>query len=161
MNKIVYIGTFKSCNSIFNLTFSFLMESLRINYLAVMASVAAIYFLASIWCTIFDRPYSELTGVTQAMSAKVGMSPLMMSIINYLLGAFSMGIIFKSAKINTATIGALTGLLLGFLLVGSNIFTNNPSNPDYTHLTMLNILFKIVSCIIMGAILGGWTKYSQ
>ena len=161
MSGIVYICTPKSCNSIFNLTFSFLMESLRINYLAVIASAFAVYLLIYTLSTIFNKSYSEITGVTEAMSAKVGMSPLTMTIINYSLGAFSMGIIFKSAKINTATIGALTGLLLGALLVGSNIFTNNPSNPDYTHLTTLNILFKIIACTIMGAILGGWKRYNQ
>ena len=161
MSRIVYICTPKSCNSIFNLTSSFLMESLRINYLAVIASVAIIYILVCVWCVVFGRSCSELTGVTDVMSAKVGMSPSTMNIINYSLGAFSMGIIFKSAKINTATIGALTGLLIGFLLVGSNIFTNNPSNPDYTHLTTLNILFKIIACTIMGAILGGWKRYNQ
>jgi len=64
-------------------------------------------------------------------------------------------------KISTVQTGAMTGALIGALIVGGNIFTNNAYELKPVGLSILNAGFSAISGAAMGAILGGRTGFSR
>lgn len=63
-------------------------------------------------------------------------------------------------KISTIKTGAMTGALIGAVIVGGNIFTNNAYELKPIGLSILNAGFSAISGAAMGAILGAWKKYT-
>jgi hypothetical protein len=137
------------------------MKSLTINYLAVLAAAVATFILGAAWYIGFSEPWMRLAGLTEAQiqAGGGGGSAYAISFITYILGAYAMSLLFKSMNISTVQTGALTGALIGALLIGGNIFTNNAYELKPIGLSVLNAGFSAISGAAMGAILGGWKKY--
>jgi len=137
------------------------MKSLQINYLAVLTAAVATFILGAIWYIGFSVPWMELTSLTEEKIATSGggASSFIISFTTYLLAAYAMAIIFKSMNISTIKTGTMTGALIGALIVGGNIFTNNACEMKPLGLSILNAGFSAVSGAVVGAILGGWKKY--
>ncbi|MFN8346403.1 MAG: DUF1761 domain-containing protein [Spirosomataceae bacterium] len=137
------------------------MKSLTINYLAVLAAAVVTFILGAAWYIGFSEPWMRLAGLTEAQiqAAGGGGSAYIISFITYILGAYAMSLLFKSMNIRTVQTGAMTGALIGALLVGGNIFTNNAYELKPVGLSVLNAGFSAISCAAMGAVLGGWKKY--
>jgi len=136
------------------------MESLKINYLAVLAAAVATFVLGAIWYLSFSEAWMKLAGLTQdqIMAGGGSSTSYVISFVTYVLGAYAMALLFKSMKIQTVQTGVLTGALIGALLIGGNIFTNNAYEMKPIGLSVLNAGFSSLSCAIMGGILGGWRK---
>ncbi|MEZ4900508.1 MAG: DUF1761 domain-containing protein [Spirosomataceae bacterium] len=139
------------------------MKSLQINYLAVLAAAVATFVLGAVWYISFSEPWMSLAGLTEEKitASGGGVSAYIISFITYLLGAYAMAILFKSMNISTLKTGAMTGALIGAIIVGGNIFTNNAYEIKPIGLSVLNAGFSAVSGAAMGAILGAWKKYAQ
>jgi hypothetical protein len=139
------------------------MKTQQINYLAILAAAVAIFMLGAIWYTVLcGQAWQQLTGITDdvAMKNGVGFTPMIISFVTYLLAAYAMAVLFKSMGVNTLKTGAMTGALIGALLIGGNIFSNNAYEMKPVNLSIINAGFSAVSCAAMGAILGAWKKYS-
>lgn len=136
------------------------MITLKINYLAVLAAAVATFVLGAAWYMGFTETWMELTGITEEkiMSSGGPVSAMIVSFITYVLGAYALALLFKSMNVSTVQTGALTGALIGSLIVGGNIFTNNAYEMKPMALSVLNTGFSVVSMTVMGAILGGWKK---
>lgn len=137
------------------------MKSLTINYLAVLAAAVVTFILGAAWYIGFGESWMKLAGLTEAriQANGAGGSAYIISFITYILGAYALAILFKSMKIKTVQTGAMTGALIGALIVGGNIFTNNAYELKPVGLSILNAGFSAISGAAMGAILGGWKKY--
>lgn len=138
------------------------MKSLRINYLAVLAAAVVTFILGAAWYIGFSELWMKLAGLTEAQiqASGGGVSGYIISFITYILGAYALAILFKSMNISTVQTGAMTGALIGALIVGGNIFTNNAYELKPVGLSILNAGFSTISGAAMGAILGGWKKYA-
>jgi|AntAceMinimDraft_5_1070358.scaffolds.fasta_scaffold190064_2 hypothetical protein len=136
------------------------MTTYKINYLAVLVSGVAMYVLGAIWYISFQGPWMELSGLTEEaiVAAGGGVDSYFVSFVTYLLGAYAMALIFEAMKITKMQKGALTGALIGSLIVGGNIFTNNSYELKPMGLSVLNAGFSTVSLTVVGAILGAWKK---
>lgn len=135
------------------------MKTLQINYLAVIVSAIVVFMLGAAWYIGFSKPWMQYSGVTEEMSVKAGGSSYIVSFITYLLASYAMAVIFKSMGVKTVSTGAMTGALIGALIVGGNIFTNNAYELKPINLSILNAGFSAISFAVAGGILGGWTKY--
>ena len=134
------------------------MNKAKINYVAVLVAAVVTFVLGAIWYLAFQSSWMELSGVTEAEAGESGASSFIISFITYLLGAFALALLFKSMNISTWETGLATGALIGALIVGGNIFTNNAYELKPVGLSILNAGFSAVSFAAMGAILGGWQK---
>jgi hypothetical protein len=136
------------------------MTTYKINYLAVLVSGVAMYVLGAIWYISFQGPWMELSGLTEEaiVAAGGGVDSYFVSFVTYLLGAYAMALIFEAMKITKMQKGALTGALIGSLIVGGNIFTNSSYELKPMGLSVLNAGFSTVSLTVVGAILGAWKK---
>lgn len=137
------------------------MKSLQINYLAVLAAAIATFVLGAIWYIAFSDAWMRLAGLTETeiVNSGGGASAYIISFSTYVLGAYALALLLKSMNVQTIKTGALTGALIGALLIGGNIFTNNAYELKPVGLSVLNAGFSCLSCVVMGAILGGWRKY--
>jgi hypothetical protein len=134
------------------------MNTAKINYLAILVAAVATFILGAIWYIAFQTPWMELSGVTEEKSAAGGISSFIISFITYLLGAYALALLLHSMNISTWETGLATGALIGALIVGGNIFTNNAYELKPLGLSVLNAGFSAISFAGMGAILGGWKK---
>ncbi len=134
------------------------MNTAKINYLAILAAAVATFVLGAIWYIAFQTPWMELSGVTEEASAAAGISSFIISFTTYLLGAYALALLLHSMNISTWETGLATGALIGALIVGGNIFTNNAYELKPLGLSVLNAGFSAISFAVMGAILGGWKK---
>lgn len=134
------------------------MNTAKINYLAILAAAVATFILGAIWYIAFQTPWMELSGVTEEESAAGGISSFIISFTTYLLGAYALALLLHSMNISTWETGLATGALIGALMVGGNIFTNNAYEMKPIGLSVLNAGFSAISFAMMGAILGGWKK---
>ncbi|GHB64308.1 DUF1761 domain-containing protein [Persicitalea jodogahamensis] len=134
--------------------------TLKINYLAVLAAAVATFVLGAAWYLGFQETWMELSGVTEekVVTEGGGADAYVISFVTYLLGAYALALLFKSMNVRTVQMGSLTGALIGSLIVGGNIFTNNAYEMKPMALSVLNAGFSVVSMTAMGAILGGWKK---
>lgn len=137
------------------------MKSLQINYLAVLVAAIATFVLGAIWYIAFSDAWMRLAGLTETeiVNSGGGASAYIISFSTYVLGAYALALLLKSMNVQTIKTGALTGALIGALLIGGNIFTNNAYELKPVGLSVLNAGFSCLSCVVMGAILGGWRKY--
>lgn len=138
------------------------MKLLQINHLAVFAAALTTFFLGAAWYMGFSAYWMKYAGLTeeQVMAEGGGAFAPILGFVTYILGSYSMAILFKSMNIRTFQSGALTGALIGSLIVGGNIFTNNAYELKPIELSILNAGFSAVSGAVTGAILGSWKKYS-
>lgn len=137
------------------------MKSLQINYLAVLAAAVVTFILGAAWYIGFSESWMKLAGLTEAQiqANGGGTTGYIISFITYILEAYALAILFKSMNISTVQTGMMTGALIGALIVGGNIFTNNAYELKPIGLSILNAGFSAISGAAMGAILGGWKKY--
>jgi len=136
------------------------MNTAKINYLAILVAAVVTFILGAIWYLAFQTSWMELTGMTEAKVVEGGgaTTSYIISFVTYLLGAYALALLFKSMNISTWQTGLATGALIGTLIVGGNIFTNNAYEMKPIGLSFLNAGFSAVSFAAMGAILGGWPK---
>jgi hypothetical protein len=136
------------------------MNTAKINYLAVLVAAVVTFVLGAIWYLAFQTPWMELTGMTETKVLGGGGATVsyIISFITYLLGAYAVALLFNSMRITTWETGLATGALIGALIVGGNIFTNNAYEMKSVNLSVLNAGFSAISFAVMGAILGGWNK---
>ncbi len=136
------------------------MNTAKINYLAILVAAVGTFVLGAVWYMAFQTPWMELSGTTKAKVVEGGgtTAAYVISFISYLLGAYALALLFKSMNVSTWETGLATGALIGALIVGGNIFTNNAYEMKPIGLSVLNAGFSAFSFALMGAILGGWQK---
>jgi Protein of unknown function (DUF1761) len=133
---------------------------MKTNYLAVVVSAIAYFALGAVWYGfLFNKPWMALEHMTveQAKSMNPAI-PYLVSFVLELLIAYSLAQLCIWRNANTAARGASIGILVWIGFVGPISFMNYMFEMRPKALFAINEFYPLVGMLLMGAILGAWTK---
>ncbi len=135
---------------------------MKTNYLAVIVCAAVYWLLGGIgFGLIFGKQWMKLENITEAQAK--GMNPTVPYIVSFLTGlliAFVLAQLCAWRNATTAARGASLGVLLWLGIVAPVTYTTNMYEMRPTNLFLINEGYVLVGFLVMGAILGAWTKKS-
>jgi Protein of unknown function (DUF1761) len=133
---------------------------MRTNYPAVFVAAIAYWLLGALWYgLLFSKPWMAMENMS--MEQAKTMNPALPYIITFLLNvliAYSLAQICTWRNANTISRGASVGVLLWIGFVGPITFTTYMYEMRPWQLFAINELFPLFGLVLMGAILGAWTK---
>jgi hypothetical protein len=133
---------------------------MKTNYAAVVVAAIAYWLLGAVWYgVLFSKPWMALENmsVEQAKS----MNPVLPYIITLglnLLIAYSLSQICIWRNANTTGRGASVGVLLWIGFVGPITFTTYMYEMRPKELFAINQFYPLAGMVLMGAVIGAWTK---
>jgi hypothetical protein len=133
---------------------------MRTNYLAVLVAAIAYWFLGFLWYGIlFNKPWMALEKMTieQAQSSSP-VIPYLIAFLLELLVAYSVAQLCIWRNANTAGRGASVGVLVWIGFVGPIAFMNYMFEMRPKTLFAINEFYPLAGLVLMGAILGAWTR---
>jgi Protein of unknown function (DUF1761) len=133
----------------------------RVNWMAVVLAAVVYFMMGAIWYTVLAEPWRVGVGKTQEqLMAHNGGSPMpyiITLICNVILASVLAQLIVATGK---AT--AMHGLRVGFLAWAGFIATTIMMDYQYEGRTFtiwaINTGYPLVGMLMMGAVLGAWTK---
>lgn len=133
---------------------------MRTNYLAVVVAAIAYFVLGGVWYgVLFNKPWMALEQMTvekaQSMNPVV---PYVVSFVLELLIAYSLAQLCIWRNANTAGRGASVGVLVWIGFIGPITFMTYMFEMRPRTLFAINEFYPLAGLVLMGAILGGWTK---
>jgi surface polysaccharide O-acyltransferase-like enzyme len=133
---------------------------MRTNYAAVVVAAIAYWILGAIWyAVLFGKSWVALEGMTEAqMKSANPVLPYVVTLILNLLIAYSLAQICIWRNANTIGRGASVGVLLWIGFVGPVTFTTYMYELRPWQLFAINQFYPLFGFMLMGAILGAWTK---
>ena len=142
------------------------MHLMGINAWAVLVAALATMVIGFLWYSplLFARPWMVLMGHDPDDKAKLaemqkGAGPMYgMSLVASLLSAAVLGKIIAIATVNTALYGMKIGLAVWLGFVTTVQLTNALFSKQPAKLYAINTGYQLVCYLVMGAILGAWTK---
>ena len=133
---------------------------MKTNYSAVFVSALAYWLLGALWYGFFfAKPWMALEQMTAEKAAS--MNPVLPYIITFalnLLIALVLAQICSWRNANTAARGAAVGTLLWIGFVGPVTFTTSVYEMRPMQLFAINEFYPLAGLILMGLIIGAWTK---
>jgi hypothetical protein len=135
---------------------------MKTNYAAVFIAAIAYWLLGAVWYgVLFSKPWMALEkmSIEQAQS----MNPVLPYVITFVLNlliAYALAQICIWRNANTAGRGASVGVLLWIGFVGPITFTTYMYEMRPKELFAINEFFPLAGLVLMGAIIGAWTKKS-
>ena len=135
-------------------------REMKTNYLAVVVSAIAYFVLGAVWYGIlFNKPWMALEHMTVEQARSVNPAiPYIVSFVLELLVAYSLAQLCIWRNANTAARGASIGILVWIGFVGPISFMNYMFEMRPKALFAINEFYPLVGMMLMGAILGAWTK---
>jgi len=135
---------------------------MRTNYLAVIVCAVVYWLIGGVWFgVIFGRQWMTLEKLSEEQAK--GMNPTVPYIVSFVLGlliAFVLAQLCAWRNATTAARGASLGVLLWLGIVAPVTYTTNMYEMRPTNLFLINEGYVLVGFLVMGAILGAWTKKS-
>ncbi len=138
---------------------------MKTNYPAVFVA-AIVYWLlgAVLYGTLFNKAWMQLEAIPQAkIDAMKGSTAAIPYLIAFLLGfiiAFVLAQLCAWRNATTAAKGASLGVLLWLGIVAPVTYTTNMFEMRPVNLFLINEGYVLVGLLLMGAIVGAWTKKS-
>jgi len=135
---------------------------MKTNYAAVFIAAIAYWLLGAVWYgVLFSKPWMALENISieQAKS----MNPVLPYVITFVLNlliAYALAQICIWRNANTAGRGASVGVLLWIGFVGPITYTTYMYEMRPKELFAINEFFPLAGLVLMGAIIGAWTKKS-
>ncbi|MGC1485932.1 MAG: DUF1761 domain-containing protein [Candidatus Acidiferrum sp.] len=133
---------------------------MKTNYAAVFVSALAYWILGALWyAVLFNKPWTALEQMTPEKAAS--MNPILPYIITFVLNlliALVLAQICSWRNANTAARGAAVGTLLWIGFVGPVTFTTSMYEMRPIQLFAMNEFYPLAGLILMGLIIGAWTK---
>jgi len=136
---------------------------MKTNYLAVIISAVVYWLLGAVWFgVLFTKPWMALEGISeaQAQSMPHPATPYIVSFLLNLVIAFVLAQLCAWRNAATAARGASLGVLLWLGIVGPITYTTHMYEMRPGNLFLINEGYVLVGLLVMGAILGAWTKKS-
>jgi len=133
---------------------------MRTNYMAVFVAAVAYWLLGALWYgVLFSKPWMALENMTieQAQSFNP-VIPYIVSFLLELLIAYSVAQLCLWRNANTAGRGASVGVLVWIGFVGPIAFMSYMFEMRPKTLFAINEFYPLAGLVLMGAILGAWTK---
>ena len=133
---------------------------MRTNYPAVLVAAIAYWILGAIWyAVLFSKPWTTLEALSEAqMKSANPVLPYVITLILNVLIAYSLAQICIWRNANTLGRGASVGVLLWIGFVGPVTFTTYMYEMRPWQLFAINQFYPLFGFVLMGAILGAWTK---
>jgi hypothetical protein len=133
---------------------------MKTNYAAVVVAAIAYWMLGAVWYgVLFSKPWMELEHMS--MEQAKSMNPVLPYVITLLLNlviAYVMAQICVWRNANSVGRGAAVGVLLWVGIVGPITFTTYMYEMRPHLLFAINEFYPLAGLVLMGAILGAWTK---
>jgi len=133
---------------------------MKTNYLAVVVAAIAYFILGYLWYgVLFNKPWMALEHMTIEQAKSVSpVVPYIVSFLLELLVAYSLALLCIWRNANTASRGASVGVLVWIGFVGPIALMNYMFEMRPRALYAINEFYPLAGLILMGAILGAWTK---
>jgi hypothetical protein len=133
---------------------------MKTNYVAVVVSAVVYWVLGAVWYGfLFGKAWMDLEHLS--MDQTKSMNPVLPYIITFVLNlliAFFLAQLCTWRNASTAARGASLGVLLWIGFVGPITYTTNMYEMRPFNLFLINEGYSLVGLLLMGAILGAWTK---
>ena len=133
---------------------------MKTNYAAIVVAAVAYWLLGAVWYgVLFSKPWMELEHMS--MEQAKSMNPVLPYVITLLLNlliAYVVAQICVWRNANTVGRGAAVGVLLWVGIVGPLTFTTYMYEMRPHLLFAINEFYPLAGLVLMGAILGAWTK---
>jgi hypothetical protein len=133
---------------------------MKTNYAAVVVAAIAYWMLGAVWYgVLFSKPWMELEHMS--MEQAKSMNPVLPYVITLLLNlviAYVMAQICVWRNANSVGRGAAVGVLLWVGIVGPITFTTYMYEMRPHLLFAINEFYPLAGLVLMGSILGAWTK---
>jgi surface polysaccharide O-acyltransferase-like enzyme len=135
---------------------------MKTNYAAVFISALAYWLLGAVWFgVLFSKPWMALENIT--MQQAKSMNPVLPYVVSFVLNlliAYALAQICIWRNANTAGRGASVGVLLWIGFIGPITYTTYMYEMRPKELFAINQFYPLAGMVLMGAILGAWTKKS-
>jgi hypothetical protein len=135
---------------------------MKTNYAAVFIAALAYWLLGAVWYgVLFSKPWMALENIS--MEQAKSMNPVMPYVITFLLNlliAYSLAQICIWRNANTTGRGASVGVLLWIGFIGPITYTTYMYELRPKELFAINQFYPLAGLVLMGAIIGAWTKKS-
>jgi Protein of unknown function (DUF1761) len=133
---------------------------MKTNYAAVLVSAIAYWLLGALWFgVLFGKPWMVLENIT-IEQAKT-MNPVLPYVVSFVLNiliAYSLAQVCIWRNANTAGRGASVGVLLWIGFIGPITYTTYMYEMRPKELFAINQFYPLAGLVLMGAIIGAWTK---
>ena len=133
---------------------------MKTNYAAVFIAAIAYWLLGAVWYgVLFSKPWMALENISieQAKS----MNPVLPYVITFVLNlliAYALAQICIWRNANTVGRGASVGVLLWIGFIGPITYTTYMYEMRPKELFAINQFYPLAGMVLMGAIIGAWTK---
>jgi hypothetical protein len=135
---------------------------MKTNYLAVIVSAIVYWLLGAVWYGfLFSKAWMDLEHLS--MEQAKSMNPVLPYVVTFVLNlvvAFFLAQLCTWRNASTAARGASLGVLLWIGFVGPITYTTHMYEMRPFNLFFINEGYSLVGLLLMGAILGAWTKKS-
>lgn len=133
---------------------------MRTNYAAVVVAALAYWILGAIWyAVLFSKPWMTLEAMTEVQAKSMNpVLPYVITLVLNLLIAYSLAQICIWRNANSIGRGASVGVLLWIGFVGPVTFTTYMYEMRPWQLFAINQFYPLFGFVLMGAIIGAWTK---
>ena len=135
---------------------------MKTNYAAVFIAALAYWLLGAVWYgVLFSKPWMALENMT--MEQAKSMNPVLPYIITFVLNlliAYALAQICIWRNANTIGRGASVGVLLWIGFIGPITYTTYMYEMRPKELFAINQFYPLAGLVLMGAIIGAWTKKS-
>jgi surface polysaccharide O-acyltransferase-like enzyme len=135
---------------------------MKTNYAAVFVAAIAYWLLGALWFgVLFGKPWMALENIS-IEQAKT-MNPVLPYVITFVLNlliAYALAQVCIWRNANTIGRGASVGVLLWIGFIGPITYTTYMYEMRPKELFAINEFFPLAGLVLMGAIIGAWTKKS-
>ena len=135
---------------------------MKTNYAAVFIAALAYWLLGAVWYgVLFSKPWMALENIT--MEQAKSMNPVLPYVITFVLNlliAYALAQICIWRNANTIGRGASVGVLLWIGFIGPITYTTYMYEMRPKELFAINQFYPLAGMVLMGAILGAWTRKS-
>jgi hypothetical protein len=135
---------------------------MKTNYAAVFVAAVAYWLLGAVWyAVLFSKPWMALENMSMEQAKSMNpVLPHVVSLILDILIAYSLAQICIWRNANTAGRGASVGVLLWIGFIGPITYTTYMYEMRPKELFAINEFYPLAGMVLMGAIIGAWTKKS-
>jgi surface polysaccharide O-acyltransferase-like enzyme len=134
--------------------------AMKINYLAVVVSAVVYWLVGGLWYGLLFGPrWMALENLTaeQGKSMNAALLYIITFVLNLLI-AYVLANLCSWRNANTAARGAAIGLLLWIGFIGPVTYTTYMYEMRPVELFAINECYPLAGLVLMGIILGAWTK---
>lgn len=135
---------------------------MKTNYAAIVVSAVVYWLMGAVWYgVLFSKQWMALENMSAEKASS--MNPVLPYIVTFLLNlliAYSLAQICIWRNADTIGRGASVGVLLWIGFVFPITYTTHMYEMRPKELYAINEFFPLFGMVVMGAILGAWTKKS-